>query len=213
MQRTALANQLRSLLAEYGFTIPVGIIRLQQQLPELIEDASNSLTFTLRRLLSSLLADMQALNERVASLDSEIAALSSQQTVYLHLLTIPGVGPLIAAAFISEVDATQFSSGRELSAWCGLVPRQHSSGGKQRLSSVTKNGNRSLRTLIIHGAWAVMRCVKKRDDNLGRWLQKLEARRGFLKTTVALANKLTRIIWRVLTDSVDFNMNRAFSMV
>ncbi|HCM7229017.1 TPA: IS110 family transposase [Klebsiella aerogenes] len=212
-QRTALANQLRSLLAEYGFTIPVGILHLQQQLPELIENASNSLTFTLRRLLSSLLADMQALNERVASLDSEIAALSSQQAVYRHLLTIPGVGPLIAAAFISEVDATQFSSGRELSAWCGLVPRQHSSGGKQRLSSVTKNGNRSLRTLIIHGARAVMRCGKKRDDNLGRWLQKLEARRGFLKTTVALANKLTRIIWRVLTDSVDFNMNRAFSMV
>lgn len=74
---------------------------------------------------------MQALNERVASLDSEIAALSSQQAVYRHLLTLPGVGPLFAAAFISEVYATQFSSGRELSAWCGLVPRQHSSGGKQ----------------------------------------------------------------------------------
>ena len=156
---------------------------------------------------------MQALNERVASLDSEIAALSSQQAVYRHLLTIPDVDPLIAAAFISEVDAAQFSSGRELSAWCGLVPRQRSSGVKQRLSSVTKNGNRSLRTLIIHGARAVMRCVKKCDDNLGRWLQKLEARRGFLKTTVALAIKLIRIIWRVLTDSVDFNMNRAFSMV
>lgn len=125
-QRTALTNQLRSLLAEYGFTIPVGIIRLQQHLPELIEDASNSLTFILCRLLSSLLADMQALNERVASLDSEIAALSSQQTVYRHLLTIPGVGPLIAAEFISEVDATQFSSGRELSGvvWTGFPPAQ-----------------------------------------------------------------------------------------
>ncbi|UHR04540.1 transposase [Escherichia coli] len=97
-QRTALANQLRSLLAEYGFTIPVGLLRLQQKLPELIEDASNSLTFTLRRLLSS------------------------QQIEYRHLLTIPDVGPLIAVAFLSEVDATQFSSGRELSAcfdrWC-----------------------------------------------------------------------------------------------
>jgi transposase len=155
---------------------------------------------------------MQALNERINSLNREIAALSSQQTTYRHLLTIPGVGPLIAAAFISEVDASQFSSGRELSAWCGLVPRQHSSGGKQRLSSVTKNGNRSLRTLIIHGARAVMRCVKKREDNLGRWVQELEARRGFLKTTVALANKMTRIIWRVLTDAVDFNMSKAFAM-
>ncbi|MDM3354928.1 hypothetical protein [Citrobacter sp. Cb004] len=99
------------LLAEYGVTIPVGIQQLRQQLPELIEDASNNLTFTLCHLLSSLRADIQALNERIASLDSEIAALSSQQTVYRHLLTIPGVGPLIAAAFISEVDATQFSSG------------------------------------------------------------------------------------------------------
>lgn len=211
-QRTALANQLRSLLAEYGFTIPVGILRLQQQLPELIEDGSNSLTFTLHRLLSSLREDMQALNERITSLDSEIAALSSQQIAYRHLLTIPGVGPLIAAAFISEVDATQFSSGRELSAWCGLVPRQHSSGGKQRLSSVTKNGNRSLRTLIIHGARSVMRCVKKRDGSLSIWLQRLEARRGFLKTTVALANKLTRIIWRVLTDGIDFNMQKVVAI-
>jgi transposase len=189
-QRTALANQLRSLLAEYGFTIPVGILRLQQQLPELIEDASNSLTFPLRRLLSSLREDMQALNERITSLDREIAALSSQQITYRHLLTIPGVGPLIAAAFLSAVDATQFSSGRELSAWCGLVPRQYSSGGKQRLSSVTKNGNRSLSI----------------------WLQRTEARRGFLKTTVALANMLTRIIWRVLTDGIDFNMQKAVAM-
>jgi len=154
---------------------------------------------------------MQVLNEYVTCLDKEIAALSSQQTVYRHLLTISGVGPLIAAAFISEVDALQFSSGRELSAWCGLVPRQHRSGGKQRLSSVTKNGNRSLRTLIIHGARSVMRCVKKCDDGMGAWLNRFEARRGFLKTTVALANKLTRVIWRILTDCVDFNMNKAFA--
>ncbi|MFM0961184.1 hypothetical protein WFM01_17155 [Yersinia enterocolitica] len=96
-QRTALANQLRSLLAEYGLIIPAGIQRLQQQLLELIEDASNGLTFTLRRLLYSLREDIQSLNERIICLDKEIAALSSQQTAYRHLLTIPGVGPLIAA--------------------------------------------------------------------------------------------------------------------
>jgi len=95
-QRTALANQLRSLLAEYGVTLPAGILHLQQQLPEVIEDASNELTFTLRRLLYSLREDMQALNERVTGLDKEISALSSQQTAYRHLLTIPGVGPLPA---------------------------------------------------------------------------------------------------------------------
>ncbi|OAT14641.1 transposase [Buttiauxella noackiae ATCC 51607] len=125
-QRTALANQHRSLLAEYGIIIPVGIQRLQQQLPDLIEDASNSITFTLRRLLSALREDMLALNDRITGLDCEITALSAQQTSYCHLLTIPGVGPLIAAAFISEVNAAEFSSGRDLSAWSGLVPRQHS---------------------------------------------------------------------------------------
>jgi len=129
-QRTALANQLRSRGAVYGLIIPVGIQCLQQQLLELIKDASNSITFTLRRLLSSLRKDMQALNERVTCLDEEIAALYSQHRAYRHSLTIPGVGPLIAAAFISEIDAVQFSSGRELSAWCGLVPRQHSSRGE-----------------------------------------------------------------------------------
>lgn len=96
---------------------------------QLMVEQRTALANQLRRLLSSLREDMQALNERITSLDNEIAALSSQQIAYRHLLTIPGVGPLIAAAFISEVDATQFSSGRELSAWCGLVPRQHSSGG------------------------------------------------------------------------------------
>jgi transposase len=136
-QRTALANQLRSLLAENGLILPVGIRRLQQQLPELIEDASNDLTFSLRRLLSSLWEDMQALNERVTYLDKEIAALSSQQTAYRHFLTVPGVGSLIAAAFISEVDAVQFSNGKKLSAWCGLVPRQHSSGVRILLCSIT----------------------------------------------------------------------------
>lgn len=210
-QRTALANQLRALLAEYGVIIPAGLQRLQRQLPEVLEDGDNTITFTLRRLLSLLREDMQMLTERIDVLDKELAELSSQQVAYHHLLTIPGVGPLIAAAVVSEVDATQFSSGRELSAWCGLVPRQHSSGGKQRLSSMTKNGNRNLRTLIIHGARAVMRCVQKRDDSLGRWVKAIELRRGFLKATVALANKLTRIIWRVLTDSVDFSMNRAFA--
>lgn len=111
-QRTALANQLRSLLTENGLILPVGSQRLQQQLLELIEDASNDLTFTLRRLLSSLREDMQALSERVTYLAKEIAALSSQQAVYRHLLTIPGVGPLTAAAFNSEVDAVQFFNGR-----------------------------------------------------------------------------------------------------
>ncbi|MDE9558072.1 IS110 family transposase, partial [Xenorhabdus bovienii] len=162
-----------------------------------------------RRLLHSLQEDMQRFDVRIYDMDKEIQAVSSQQSGYAHLLTIPGVGPLIAAAFVSEVNAEQFQNGRQLSAWCGLVPRQYSSGGKNRLSGMTKQGNRHLRTLIIHGARAVMRCCQKREDVLGGWLRKLIARCGFMKATGALANKLVRIIWRILKDDVDFMMKKA----
>ncbi|OKO97739.1 IS110 family transposase [Xenorhabdus eapokensis] len=211
-QRTALANPIRAFLAEEGVIVPAGIQKLQQYLPEILEEESHELSSVLRRLLHTLGEDRRNLNIRIHEMDNEIAVLSRQQSGYHHLLTIPGVGPLIAAAFVSEVSAPQFANGRQLSAWCGLVPRQHSSGGKNRLSSLSKNGNRHLRTLIIHGARAVMRCVQKRDDCLGEWLRKLIARCGFMKATIALANKLTRIIWRVLRDEVDFNMQKAFTI-
>ncbi|WP_340618444.1 IS110 family transposase [Xenorhabdus entomophaga] len=209
-QRTALANQIRAFLAEQGAIVPIGIQKLQQHLPEILEEESYDLSTVLRRLLHTLGEELRSLNIRIHEVDDEIAALSRQQSGYHHLLTIPGVGPLIAAAFVSDVNASQFANGRQLSAWCGLVPRQHSSGGKKRLSSLSKNGNRHLRTLIIHGARAVMRCVQKRNDCLGEWLRQLIARCGFMKATVALANKLIRIIWRVLRDEVDFNMKKAF---
>ncbi|WP_340617317.1 IS110 family transposase [Xenorhabdus entomophaga] len=211
-QRTALANQMRAFLAELGLIIPVGIQQLQQHLPDILEDESNALSSALRRLLHTLWEDLRTLNKHIHDMEKETAALSRQQVGYHFLLTIPGVGPLIAAAFVSEVSIPQFANGRQLSAWCGLVPRQHSSGGKSRLSSLSKHGNCHLRTLIIHGARAVMRCAQKRDDCLGEWLRALIARCGFLKATVALANKLTRIIWSILKDNVDFNMKKAFAI-
>lgn len=211
-QRTALANQLRAFLAEQGVIIPVGIQSLQHHLLDVLEDENNALSSVLRRLLYTSWEDLRALNLRIHDMDKEIAALSRQQPGYDPLLTIPGVGPLIAAAFVSDVSASQFANGRQLSAWCGLVPRQHSSGGKNRLSSLSKQGNRHLRTLIIHGARAMMRGVQKRDDPLGEWLRALITRCGAMKAVVALANKLTRIIWRVLTDKVDYNMKKAFAI-
>ena len=156
--------------------------------------------------------NIRTLNEYIRSTEYEIAALCQWQPRYRTLMTIPGVGPLIADALLSEVDAEQqFANGRQLSAWCGQVPRQHSSGGKRILTSMTKNGNCDLRTLIIHGASAVIRCAQKRDDNLGRWLNHVTERRGKMKATVALANKLTRIVWRLLSEPVDFNMDKAFA--
>ncbi|OTA14429.1 transposase [Xenorhabdus vietnamensis] len=142
--RTALANQIRAFLAEQGLIVPSGIQKLQQHLPDILEEDSNSLSCVLRRLLQTLWEELQDLNIGIHEMDNEIAVLSRQQTGYEHLLTIPGVGPLIAAAFVSEVSASQFANGRQLSAWCGLVPRQHSSGDKSRLSSLSKHGNRHL---------------------------------------------------------------------
>ncbi|NDO83807.1 IS110 family transposase [Citrobacter sp. NCU1] len=211
-QRTALANQARSLAAEQGIEIPIGIHVLQHRLPDIIEDAEQLISPVLRQLLHSLLGNIHALNEQILVTEHSLAALCQQQPKYKVLMTIPGIGPLIAAAFLSEVNAEQFTHGRQLSAWCGLVPRQHSSGGKSSLSSMTKNGNRGLRTLIIHGARSVMHWAHKRDDALGIWLKRLTERRGKMKATVALANKLTRIVWRLLTESTSFNINRAFAM-
>ncbi|MEQ4680953.1 IS110 family transposase [Providencia rettgeri] len=211
-QRTALANQARSLAAEQGVEIPVGIHILQQRLPDIIEDAEQLISPVLRQLLLSLLENIHSLNERILSVEHSLAALCQQQPKYKVLMTIPGIGPLIAAAFLSEVNAAQFTNGRQLSAWCGLVPRQHSSGGKNSLSAMTKNGNRDLRTLIIHGARSVMHWAHKRDDALEMWLKRLIERRGKMKATVALANKMTRIVWRLLTESTSFNIDRAFAM-
>ncbi|MBS9438912.1 IS110 family transposase [Photorhabdus noenieputensis] len=211
-QRTALANQIRAFLAEQGIIVPVGIQKLQQHLPDILEEGDNPLSCVWHRLLHTLWEDLRDLNVSIHEMDNEITALSRQQPGYGHLLTIPGVGPLIAAAFVSDVNASQFANGRQLSAWCGLVPQQHSSGGKSRLSSLNKQGNRHLRTLIIHGARAMMQGVQKRDDPLGEWLRTLITRCGTMKAVVALANKLTRIIWRILTDEVDFNMKKAFAI-
>lgn len=210
-QRTAVANQARALAAEQGIELPVGIHILSQRLPELIEDPALDISPVLRGLLFSLLENLHLLDERIRSTEHNILALCQQLPKYKVLMTIPGVGPLIAAAFLSEVNAEQFTNGRQLSSWCGLVPRQRSSGGKNNLSSMTKNGNRDLRTLIIHGARSVMFWSQKRDDALGSWMKHLIERRGKMKATVALANKLTRIIWRLLTGSENFNINKAFA--
>lgn len=208
-QRTALANQARSLAAEQGVEIPVGIHILQQRLTDIIEDAEQLISPVLRQLLFSLLENIHSLNERILSVEHSLAALCQQQSKYKVLMTIPGIyRPLIAAAFLSEVNAAQFTKGRQLSAWCGLVPRQHSSGGKNSLSAMTKNGNRDLRTLIIHGARSVIHWAHKRDDVLGMWLKRLTERRGKMKATVALDNKMTRIVWRLLTESTSFNIDK-----
>jgi transposase len=210
--RTAIVNQTRSLAGEYGVIFSVGRLKLQASLMDALEDGDNGLSHTLRNLLKTLYDDMCALNERIEQIDRDIKALCQTQPRYDALLSIPGFGPIVTASFMSELGSGhQFKNGRQLSAWCGLVPSQSSSGGKIRLGSITKNGSSELRVLLIHGARAVGRFANKRDDKLGQWFNALALRQGRHKAVVALANKLARIAWKILTGNNSFDVNKAFS--
>ncbi|WP_274006158.1 IS110 family transposase [Vibrio parahaemolyticus] len=211
-QRTATANQIRGLCSEYGVSFPVGIRKLREGLSGAIEDGENGLSFVVRRLLRGLYDDLITLDHDIEALTNEITILCKTLPRYQALLSIPGYGPIVAATFMSEIgDGLQFKNGRQLSAWCGLVPRQSSSGGKECLGRISKNGSSELRMMLIHGARAVSRFSAKRDDSLGAWFNALVKRQGKHKAIVALANKLARIGWRILVGKKDFDSSLAFN--
>lgn len=210
--RTALSNQVRGLCAEYGLCFKPSIKSLRTELIVALESETNELSALLREELRELYRELLTCDAYVKRMDKRLHNVMQQNSSYALLREIPGVGPLISAALIGELgDGRHFDRGREFSACCGLVPRQHSSGGTERLMGITKNGNRELRTLLIHGARAVVYRYKGKDNALGRWLVALIARRGVHKAIVALANKLARITWAVLRYQKPFTMNRAFA--
>lgn len=200
--RTAKVNQARGLLAEYGIVVPRGITRFKKEMPRILEDADNGLTHFARELFSELYQELIELDGRVKKYDQRILRIYGQSPVCQKLGQIAGVGPLTATAVIASVgDASSFKNGRQLSAWLGLVPRQHSSGNKKRLLGISKRGNSYLRGMLIHGARAVIRHSEGKDDPQSRWLNGVKARRGTNRATVALANKNARAIWRLLNDA------------
>lgn len=210
--RTALGNQIRGLSGEYGLCFRQSIRLLRLDLVMALDDATNELSALLREELRILYQELLDLDATVSRLDRKLHAVMRERSEYTRLKGIPGIGPLTASALISELgDGQRFSNGREVSAWCGLIPRQHSSGGRKRMQGLTKNGNRELRTLLIHGARAVVFRYKNRQTPLGRWLDALIARRGVHKAIVALANKLARVSWAVLHHQEEFDMNKAFA--
>ena len=197
--RTALVNQVRGLLAEYGIVVTTGRVKLRQAIPGLLEDADNGLSFDFRQLLADLYDDLVALDERVERLTGQIEMQVRQSEDAQRLLKIPGVGPLTASALITAVgDASQFRNGRQMAAFLGLTPRQHSSGGKTKLLGIHKRGDSYVRGLLVHGARAVLRTASNKTDEHSRWLMNLAARRHKNVATVAQANKTARIAWAVL---------------
>lgn len=196
--RTAQVNQIRGLLSEFGIVLPQGRIKLSERLAAVLEDAENDLPETMRSLMDRLRQHLHVLDTEAAALEKAIQTWHWQEPASRKLAAIPGVGPLTASALIASVgDAKSFKNGRQLAAWLGLVPRQHSSGGKPRLLGISKRGDAYLRTLLIHGARAVIRQAQKRECEEG-WLARLLARRHKNVAAVALANKNARTIWALL---------------
>jgi transposase len=184
---------------EYGLVIPQGIYRLRKQLPRILEDAENGLTMDFRDVLESLSTELSDIDGRIAEATKRITRQSREREACRRLRTIDGVGPLSATALEAALGNGQcFETGRQVSAWLGLVPRQHSSGGKTRLGRITKRGNGYLRRLLIHGARSVVSRARGKADTQSLWIQQLVARVGLPRTYVAVANKIARVAWALL---------------
>ena len=204
--RTALSNRLRGLLGERGLVCPKGLSTLRRRLPELLEDA-NGMSDFFRRLLARDYQRLQELDAHIEAYTQELHTHSQQNDACRRLQSIPGFGPIVASVFHSAVgDGRAYRRGRDVAASIGLVPKQHSSGGKNVLLGISKRGDRYLRSLLVHGARAVVLHAAHKDDRLSRWVNKLRAERGYNKATVALANKMARIGWAVLAHKTTYQV-------
>ena len=197
-QRTALVNQIRGFLLERGVTLPKGRRHLEQALPEILTEADSALSGSFRLLLEQIKLELGQLNERIAHMDRVIEQQAREQDSCERLTDIPGIGPVTATALVAAVgNGAAFRKGRELAAWIGLVPREHSTGGKQKLLSIGRGGNGYLRRLLVQGARAVLQQRTSQASGLQVWLTQLMARTHQSVVIVALANKLARMAWAV----------------
>lgn len=207
-ERTALANRIRGLLAEYGIIVAIGIVKLRQQLPDILEDAENGLTMAARTVFADLQGQLLELDKQVAAYGDKIQAIHRASDVSQRLSDVPGIGPITATALLASLgDGKAFASARQVSAWLGLVPRQDSSGGKPRLLGISKRGDVYLRTLLIHGARAVVKAATQKDDSQSRWINDLVKRRNANIAAVAVANKNARIVWALLTGPANYKVS------
>jgi transposase len=202
--RTAQANQIRGLLSEYGIILPQGISNITKLVPDLLEDASNELPGMFRLLIDRLMDHFKELYRQVAEIDVQIKAWHRQSELSCKLEKIPGVGPVTATALVATIgDAKNFDNGRQVAAWLGLVPRQHSSGGKSNLLGISKRGDSYLRMLLIHCARSVIFSAKRKGVQEG-WVHELVKRRNHNIAAVALANKIARTVWALWAHDREF---------
>jgi transposase len=205
-ERTALVNQIRGLLLEYGIIIAQGIQRLRRTLPEVLA-AAETLPTLVRDVVEELRERLGELDRRITEYDRRIEQLATQNEAARRLMQVDGVGPMTATAIVATIgEGHAFQHGRQFAAWLGLVPTQHSTGGKTVLGRMTKQGNVYLRTLLIHGARAVLQFSAKRSDRKSRWVEAVRQRRGNNIAAVALAAKHARILWALLARGEEYQV-------
>jgi transposase len=205
IRRTAVVNQIRGLLLERGITVRTGRCHLHAALPGILEDATASLSGAVRFLLLQLKQELDQLADHIEQAEALIHRAAQQSEACQRLDTIPGIGALTATALIAAIgNGGAFRKGREFAAWVGLVPREHSTGGKQTLLGISKRGNSYLRKLFIQGARAVLKYREKQSSGLKIWLAELSSRNQYNVVGVALANKLARMAWAVLASGQVF---------
>jgi len=211
-QRTAKANQIRGLVAEYGLVAPKHLSSLRAAIPCWLEDAENGLTGDFRALLQGVWTDLLLLDDRVCEMDQTIKRLADNNEDCVRLQQLRGVGPMISTAMIATVgDARQYHKSRQMAAAIGITPKQHSSGDKHRLLGISKRGDVYLRTLMIHGARAVVARATHKDDRLSRWVTNIANKKHPNVAAVALANKTARMAWAMLRNETDYDPDYAIS--
>jgi transposase len=207
-QRTALANQIRGLLAEYGITIPQGISYIRSELPLILGNNPNDLGGLMLGCLMETYERFCFLDTKIVSYDKKIESLFKNNEACQRLEKIPGIGVLGATILASILgNGGAFKNGRHFAAFLGLTPKQHSSGGKEHLLGISKGGDTYARTLLVHGARAVLRRANKKTDKHSKWVSDVVSRRGYNKAAVALANKTARIAWSIIREGSNYDVN------
>ncbi|NLS07095.1 IS110 family transposase [Rhizobium sp. P32RR-XVIII] len=208
--RVRLVNQIRGLLSEHGIVVARDIAQLRRRLVEIVGDSAEELGDLLRSLMRELHVELTELDTRIKSFDLRLREIFRDSEQCQRLGKIEGIGPVTATALVAAVgDRSSFKNGRQFAAWLGLVPKQQSSGGRQRLFGISKRGDRYLRTLLIHGARAALARAGGKQDPRSVWLGKLRLRRHPNVAAVALANKNARIVWAMLSGNENYEMQRS----
>lgn len=210
--RTALCNEIRGILAEYGITIPRGPSHIKRTVPAVLDGtiSCEELSENIKLAIGDMYSELAEMEKKIKKLDGQIELLARGRADCKRLMEIPGVGILTATALLAKMpNPAEFKNGRQFSAYLGLVPRHEGTGGKNRNLGLSKRGDRYLRTLLVHGARSIVRIVNLRDDNTCRWTARLKEKKGANRAAVALANKNARIAWQLVARGQNYDKQRA----